>query len=290
MVWFGEAICGGQLTRWRKITHECRPCRDEYLAPLIGVNGTSALLINYAYSGATIDNVRTIREVLEWRGTDQFIWQQSLQSATVPDTKTQIESFMSDIKTGIFPPPSSGTDKTLVVIWAGVYTSLPPLNKCILAHEAHSYIPGINPLVDLYKASITNSNVSAASTSALSKINSTTSALFTQILDLRNFLSSNPTTAGAKFDFLVLPVPPLQFMPLASVLSLGTTTPFFGLWKVMSTAFNLNLRAGMSQGQGGTNGTSGVVLEYLDVPAWLAGIAANPEAVRPVFHCATWFG
>lgn len=81
-----------------------------------GANNTD--MRNYAYSGAMIDNVRSLFTIYYLSRATTLPHPQNLYAAQVPDVKAQISSFVADVASGLVSPLPPG-GKTLVAVWAG---------------------------------------------------------------------------------------------------------------------------------------------------------------------------
>lgn len=138
---------------------------------------------------------------------------------------------------------------------------------------AHRRFPGINPVLDTWNSTVRGTTtVSPASLSkAQSVMTATTVALFSQISTLRAFLAANGTAA----DFLVLPLPPTQLIPIAKYLA-KNNTGFMNLFEQLTTTYNAGIASGLA---GLANSSTSSVLSY-DIPSLYTSMVANPAQVR----------
>lgn len=135
----------------------------EQLSSLLGASN----FYDYAYSGATVDN--------------------NLMGAGVPDTKSQISTFMSAASSLTY-----GSDRRLYVYWVSVATAFfdkPKLMRLKLQ-------TGINSILGIWSGVRYNNDLS----SGLSSVTANVNALQTQINSLVGFSSG-----GVRNDLLLLP-------------------------------------------------------------------------------------
>ncbi|KAL8278783.1 hypothetical protein RQP46_008852 [Phenoliferia psychrophenolica] len=198
---------------------------DEYLANLISVNGANdTQMRNYAYSGSMVDN--------------------SLYGANVPDTKSQMLSYISDVSSGLVPPLPAG-GRTLIAVWAG-----------------------LNPVMAVWR-SATSKGLSAQNiASALASMTQEAQALLSQINNLR---AHNGTTAA---DWLILPLPPTELLPYAVSTSKGIEG-YLALYTSLTSTYNTVLSAGIAAMVATPTST---VLTY-DIPTLYRSIVTNPSPV-----------
>lgn len=196
---------------------------DEYLAQLIAPSGTTTDLRNYAYSGAMVDN--------------------SIASASVPDAKAQIASYLADIQSGLVPHMGSG--RTLVAVWIG-----------------------LNPVISAWTDASSLSK--SATASALSTITNTANDLVSQLVALRATLAAN----SSRTDFLVLPLPPTELLPYATYTSNGNAASM-AFVKQLTIAYNSALIAGLA----GLTNTDGSAVLTLDMTSLYHGVVSNPALI-----------
>ncbi|KAI5478685.1 hypothetical protein MNV49_004712 [Pseudohyphozyma bogoriensis] len=197
---------------------------DEYLASLIAPSGTTTDQINMAYAGAMVDN--------------------SIDWAKVPDVKTQMTTFLSNLTSGSIPSLPTGS-KTLIAVWIG-----------------------INPILDTYTTWASGTLTSSGTQSGLNNMNHTVSSLLSSLSSLRTSLVSS----GVDATFLVLPNPPVELLPYA-VYTAGGNAAKLAFFKNLAKRFNAVLKAGLV----GLKNTDGSQALTYDMETFYYDLVANPS-------------
>ncbi|GAA98112.1 uncharacterized protein L969DRAFT_93276 [Mixia osmundae IAM 14324] len=212
------------------------PVWDEWLAALVGPQTgeiTNATMDNRAYAGAMIDD--------------------RITSAWVPDTRSQIAGYLSDLAGGNTTTAATLTDgtKSLITVWTG-----------------------LNPIEGIWN--ITGSS-QRGQAQGLAQINATVEALTDQLLSIATL-----ATWTVAPDFVILSPPPSELLPFAQNIaqyqaqSGSTAATRLAVLQTLSDAYNVQLQSAMITVSDAL-GSRGKVYTF-DVHTWFHNMVATPAA------------